>query len=921
MPSSRLVRLYNRAVDALSFSNELYKLRRELNAQIDFREGAADDGDRRPLGAARWFKKRRISIAEAYLEVVRDLDSEHSGRRLRALRVMLDASFHNQALDMPLNTARVQLFLMKAAVKSRDDRRRQLELLADFSESSYGQSAVTRKLLDRLGLIELPESGQKLRDLGAGFDGHVHDAASTGRKNPTQLIIDAFIKGMSEITVSYYSPDSMELMEEAVEAGHIAGIRVDIGLEFGAMWQGGRFHFMALLPHMERGSDVKRFFDKNGAVLAPLFAGMEEDEEGRVAAIRRLMHSFNAGPRHELNKGFPDKKIYRVKKLKIRNLKTIVPISGAKRSHLAELLWKNYRHVMFNRVLLMKVKRSEALSAFRRSAIGDGELKYIETRYELLRREYRDMSPDSLKRRYFPDPAEAEHDSAFKDPEALHSALGAAGLKVKFIKPLEHGEEKAAAFLEACSGFIDQVEIYNVVEAAELGAGAFADFAAAVAQVNAERAQAGLAPLVAVPGSDATGRSRELPGMGFLRTGFMKGRRGRRYEERHIALPAGAAALALCAGTAAAGPGGKGAATACAAGADGAGDGSGRSAAGGLLCMGKVAEPVCNRIGDEEDGGEKALPLSRLIRYLNPGLSNALLTVAGFAIALPFIGAGYSCLWLGITGCRNALVDLFAYRGARVRRWRARSISWRNIAQSLFWTGLSVPVLAGVKFGFDALWPLAHAGFLYEFIRFFCISLANGLYLVGHNSLRGFDRDVIRANFFRNIISWPFATVTAAFASGIGIPVIVQSKIWSDVIAGFIEGGGKYIKTLRLRRRDVEELVPRILASRKKAELAVSVFDLLYLYREEPRLRSSLRLILKPWPGDMLLSESRGQGRHSVLTPQALNRLTRIIENRDISTLLVDYALKNVPREISIDLISLVTDTLPEFRKWMKSIY
>ena len=58
------------------------------------------------------------------------------------------------------------------------------------------------QLLDKLGLAELPETGKKLKDLDMGFDGHVHDTATSGRKNPTQLIIDAFIKGMSELTIA-----------------------------------------------------------------------------------------------------------------------------------------------------------------------------------------------------------------------------------------------------------------------------------------------------------------------------------------------------------------------------------------------------------------------------------------------------------------------------------------------------------------------------------------------------------------------------------------------------------------------------------------------------------------------------------------------------------------------------------------------
>ena len=94
------LQLYNKIVDSLSFSSELYKLRRELNARIDQPESIETGPRSHPLGVARWFKKRRISIAEAYLTVVRDLDSQHAKSRLRALKMIIDASYHSQALDM-----------------------------------------------------------------------------------------------------------------------------------------------------------------------------------------------------------------------------------------------------------------------------------------------------------------------------------------------------------------------------------------------------------------------------------------------------------------------------------------------------------------------------------------------------------------------------------------------------------------------------------------------------------------------------------------------------------------------------------------------------------------------------------------------------------------------------------------------------
>jgi len=66
MKKSGLRSRYLRLVSALSFSAELYKLRRDLNARIDT-PSAIDPGPySHPLGVSRWFKRRdRASFSEA----------------------------------------------------------------------------------------------------------------------------------------------------------------------------------------------------------------------------------------------------------------------------------------------------------------------------------------------------------------------------------------------------------------------------------------------------------------------------------------------------------------------------------------------------------------------------------------------------------------------------------------------------------------------------------------------------------------------------------------------------------------------------------------------------------------------------------------------------------------------------------------
>ena len=70
------------------------------------------------------------------------------------------------------------------------------------------------------------------------FDDHVHDANTKGRKSPTHLIMDAWIKGIRRLRVIYYNHISSISATELLQAAEIMGITVRIGIEFSARFRG-----------------------------------------------------------------------------------------------------------------------------------------------------------------------------------------------------------------------------------------------------------------------------------------------------------------------------------------------------------------------------------------------------------------------------------------------------------------------------------------------------------------------------------------------------------------------------------------------------------------------------------------------------------------------------------------------------------
>lgn len=893
MIASGLLDLYERVVNALSFSEQLYRLRRELNTKIDVPDTIAPPPRASASVVTRWFKRRRISIAEAYLRVVRDLESRHARARLRALRMMVDVSFHAKTLDMPLNTARVQMALMKEAVKRRHDRRRQLELLHDFSISSHGQSQVIRKLCDELNIVELPETGAALRDLDAGFDFHVHDTATSGRKNPTQLLIDAFIKGISELTIAYGGFFSKELMEEAIEAGRVLGIKVNIALEFSMLVQERRFHFMMLLPEFRKAKDLEKFLDSHHGDLKKISEGLEKNQENRVDAVKHLLKNFNRIHLEALNEGWPDDPLYRVEELKLKDLAEFVPRESINRMHLGEFLYAAYKGPLFNRLLYLKVRREQARGDLRKAVITEQDYRIVEKKYEAIREEYRTLNPEGLRVRFFTDSSLGDYSTIFDDPPKVRSWLSSAGCSLKVVHPLEHGLESAIALLERYGDILDQVEVYNLQDGAERDPEGILRLARFVNEMNRRAEREGKRALIPVCGSDSTGRSLRVPGMGFIYEDKLFGKNRRKYLGKHIALPPFISVMVRAEGM----PVQENATE------------EGRA----IVCMGKVSGGAANVIGDEKATASERISPARAIRYLNPTLVNTVYVGIGFLVAQHFIGTGYALLWFGITGFRTTVADLVAGRGARLNQWKLSNVNLDNVAHALFWTGFSVPILGFVKARFDVLWPFAAAGGLYAASKFFFISLANGLYLATHNTLRGFDRKVVRANLFRSVLAWPLVTVFSPLGDLALLPSIVQTKLWSDFVAGIIEGGNKYLTILKLRRRDVGDIIPRILKGDQN-EACIAILDLLYLYREEPRTVSSLVTMFNPQ------ALSRGLLKVDTETKaKTYDKLRSLVDEEELANRMLDYVLANHEREIAVDLSNLIAYTLPEFRSWLAS--
>jgi hypothetical protein len=180
-------------------------------------------------------------------------------------------------------------------------------------------------------------------------------------------------------------------------------------------------------------------------------------------------------------------------------------------------------------------------------------------------------------------------------------------------------------------------------------------------------------------------------------------------------------------------------------------------------------------------------------------------------------------------------------------------VSWERLADSLLYTGFSVPLLDYVvktvildrSFGITtATSPM---------VLYSVMALANGLYISSHNVFRGLPKGAIVGNFFRSIFSIPLAIGLNAAVGGIlmefgsiGVPGILQkwaaiiSKAASDCVAAFIEGLADRYENIRLRLRDYTGKLRQLFDTYAQLELLFPEADVLEMLESPKEFMRSL---------------------------------------------------------------------------------
>lgn len=250
-----------------------------------------------PHGIKELASSNVLRIAYAVINLLNSLEEGGASERILALRSLHSEVVFAADSTFRRNTGRVLIQIMKDLVRAWGDPARQLMLARDFRKAATGKRRTVRSMLRRYHLLEMPESWDQ-----ETFDNHVHDANTKGRKTPTHLIMDAWIKGIRSLTVIYYNYTEAHAVDELFRAASIMGITIRLGIEFRAQFRGRFIEFIWEPGGLKDRQAVNDFMHEEA--VCKLF------EEGRAASAYTSRHVFamldryNEVHRHALSTTF-----------------------------------------------------------------------------------------------------------------------------------------------------------------------------------------------------------------------------------------------------------------------------------------------------------------------------------------------------------------------------------------------------------------------------------------------------------------------------------------------------------------------------------------------------------------------------------------------------------------------------------------
>lgn len=393
-----------------------------------------------------------MRIAYAVINLLESLEVGLAEDRLIALKALHDEVMFGTITNFKYNTGRVLIQIMKEIIRSHGDYNMQLHLVHDFRSALSGKARIIRSLLHRYYLLEMPES----RDQHA-FDDHVHDANTKGRKSPTHMIMDAWIKGIRYLTVIYYNYVQPISVSELMRAAAIMDMKANIGLEFKGRFRGRYVDVIWQPTGFSDYKDMQDFFSERptGHILRMGQEASRYNEQYVFALLER----YNEVHRLDIEKLFG----IELASISREEFLSFVGIGQPSLLHLAELVYKH--------CLPGLEKRHAEIKAAYPTATKEEKARYDAILKRICAMDSSEIQENWLSRFYnsdIPDPAVPANTNEL--PEIMRLSVHSIVDWVTSIRPnskvtLSLGGlrlEDVAELLYDCEGLITHLELFNL---------------------------------------------------------------------------------------------------------------------------------------------------------------------------------------------------------------------------------------------------------------------------------------------------------------------------------------------------------------------------------------------------------------------------------------------------------------------------
>ncbi len=766
-----------------------------------------------PHGIKELAISQEIRVAYAVINLLDTLEIGQVHERIEALRALHDEVLYSASSSFRYNTGRVLIQIMKSLIRAHGNPAEQLRLAHDFRRAASGRRRVIREMLRRFYLLEMPEEWNQL-----AFDNHVHDANTKGRKSPTHLIMDAWIKGIRKLDVVYYNFVEHSAVAELLQAAEIMGITVRVGVEFLAKFRDRYVQFIWQPYGFANYHDMLAFMEEKPT--RHLMRMGREASQYHHDYVMLLLQKYNDRLRFDIGGKYG----VELTKISKEEILSFVGIGQTSRTHLAELI--------FRRIRAAFAEQFDALQAEYQNA--DPERKKA---LRGLTAQINELSTEGIINTWLseaktPDiPLPHLTDEMQDVPEILrllpttlidwltsirspcNIVLNLCCLSVEDVLELLYECEGMITHLELFNlknyhaGKMDDIEAISELQTAinegsaialkrlirnlikEIGCSGTTEapercriFTEILRNIPKLQGYYTTTPLKTRIGSDSTSRSSRLHGMGFIMPDTLPGRARKvlfkepdsqrrmvplsqevysctcYYRRRH--LPLGKPLTRFLRKI----PGLKYL-------------GMRREEdwhvdektvhyckEGNIATLGGFQRNVAMEfhLEQEQTAKEDTHPFT----YMNTTVKNVLKVLFGFALTVVtfqytqtwwFLAWLGPIIWFAITGFRNILQATLG--GGGIRRtpllgWNAY-LSWSRLCDSLMFTGISVPLLElGVRWLF--LEQVCRLDPIDSPTLFYSImSLVNGAYIAAHNIYRGLPREAVVGNIFRSFIAIP----------------------------------------------------------------------------------------------------------------------------------------------------------------------